>query len=68
MHNDALVWRALLVAKSGAERPKRRSTNEWRNVDERVEERFEERVEVLVEFDSLGVGWRSLCGAGTTCQ
>jgi hypothetical protein len=36
--------------------------------DERVEERFEERVEVLVELDSLGVGWRSLCGAGTTRQ
>ena len=45
---------------------RRRAAEE--TLDERVEERFEERVEVLVEFDSLGVGWRSLCGAGTTRQ
>ena len=31
--------------------------------DERFEERFAEHVEALLEFDSLGVGWLSLCGA-----
>ena len=45
---------------------RRRAAEE--TLDERVEERFEERVEVLVEFDSLGVSWRSLCNARWTTR